>query len=156
MTVRIDGAGPGLHLTFWGGGGVEPDHVPVVGSSVSLPVHGDAARTAEIVLYAANPGAFVDLAADLAVLTGTALHEFLLDRHLDGAFGPARPTDPGRVLDASVVDQAMGVLLDRGWTPEQARRGLRRRATDGDLVAAAEALLADLARGVGGWWTEPP
>jgi len=46
---------------------------------------------------------------------------------------------PGR----SLVDQAIGVLLDRGLSPPQARQDLERRASasNASLAAAARSLL---------------
>ena len=41
-----------------------------------------------IILYAGSPGAFVDLAADLAWLTARPLSEFILDQHLTVPAGP--------------------------------------------------------------------
>ena len=70
-----------------------------------------------IILYAGSPGAFVDLAADLAWLTGTPLSEFILDQHLSLATGPL-PEDQLRA--ASAINQALGVLIGRGYTPQQA------------------------------------
>jgi hypothetical protein len=60
---------------------------------VLLPTMGadhDAATVA-VILYAAAPGTFVDLAADLAWLTGRPTSEVTLDGHLTV---PARPEPP--------------------------------------------------------------
>ena len=88
-------------------------------------------------------GAFVDLAADLAWLTGAAVEDFALDVHgltagmadgVDGVAGSdltgSRPvTDRRRrVFDESLINQAVGILLGRGLTPEQARQELDNRA----------------------------
>lgn len=80
-----------------------------------------------VILYAGTPGAFVDLAADLSWLTGLGLGNFVLDRHLHRTDEPA---DDRSVQTASVVDQAIGVLLGRGYTPEQAVLELDARAVD--------------------------
>ncbi|PZS28057.1 MAG: hypothetical protein DLM58_17765 [Pseudonocardiales bacterium] len=96
-----------------------------------------------VILYAAKPGAFVDLAADLGFLTGRALSAIDLDQHLSVA--PERDTT-GALQAASTISQAIGVLLSRGRTPQQARRELDTHATDAgtDRHAAAELLLAGL------------
>lgn len=84
-----------------------------------------AAPFAVVILYAGHPGAFVDLAADLAWLTGRALTEFVLDQHRT----PPSPTaGPGGLAAASLIDQAIGVLIARGYTPEHAHRELDARA----------------------------
>lgn len=81
-----------------------------------------------LVLYAGQPGAFVDIAADIAWLTGRPLESFRIDEHI-GA-----PRDDGSVAalqDASTVNQAVGVLLERGFTVAAAVNHLE------DLAAAA-------------------
>jgi len=84
-----------------------------------------AAPFAVLILYAGNSGAFVDLAADLAWLTGRALTEFVLDQHrTPPRAGPA----PGGLAAASLIDQAIGVLIARGHTVEHAHREIDARA----------------------------
>ena len=61
-----------------------------------------------LILYAEVPGAFVDLAADLAWLTKRAPTEFTLDAHLAV---PAGSDIAGRLRAASDIDQAIGVLI---------------------------------------------
>lgn len=95
-----------------------------------------------VIFFASTPGAFVDLAADIAWLTGRAPAELALDEHVqlpDGLDGA------GTVAARSAVDQAVGVLLAQGLTPEQARADIARRAAadGGDLVRAAERTIAE-------------
>ena len=94
-------------------------------------------------LYAGRSGAFVDLAADLAWLTGRELTDFVLDQQLQL---PAQPDGTLALLTASLIDQAIGVLIGRGYTPDQARRELdtdaARAATD--RADAAARILAAL------------
>ncbi len=95
-----------------------------------------------LILYAEAPGAFVDLAADLAWLTKRAPTEFTLDAHLAV---PAGTDIAGRLQAASDIDQAIGVLISRGYTPEQADSRLDASAGAGagetDRHAAARAIL---------------
>ncbi len=95
-----------------------------VRTSILVPLrHGTGpvdARPA-LILYAAQPGAFVDLAADLSWLTGIAPREYALDQHLSTI--DLVPTGPPLRV-ASVVNQAIGVLIGRGHPPEQAREEL--------------------------------
>lgn len=71
----------------------------------------------QVVLYAATPGAFVDLAADLAFLTGNELDSGGLDRHQSLA---REPDITGVIQDESMINEAIGVLIGRGNTREQA------------------------------------
>jgi hypothetical protein len=99
--------------------------------------------TVAVHLYARSPGAFVDLAADLAWLTVRPLSEFVLDQHLT----VPTPMNIGTQLHAaSVVNQAIGVLIGHGYTPDQALWQLDTRAAHAgtDRRTAAELILANL------------
>ena len=58
-------------------------------------------------------------------LTGRALSDFALDRHLSL---PADPYRAGGLQSASLINQAIGVLIGRGYTPEQAEFEIDARA----------------------------
>jgi hypothetical protein len=107
----------------------DPAHPDDVVSSLMMPLSDESAdgvpSRLALILYAARPGAFVDLAADLAWLTGRRLSDFALDQHLRG---PAQQDSGGGVQVASLVNQAIGVLLGRGYTPEQAALEIDSRA----------------------------
>lgn len=110
---------------------VDPAHVPSTGEHVML------------VLYAARAGAFVDLAADLALLTGTDLADVVLDRHL------SPPPDTAPVLRReSIINQAIGALIGRGRTPHEAWAHLESRTTRdrSDRWTASARLLDELLR----------
>jgi hypothetical protein len=105
-------------------------------ASVMVPLNalGDHTLGSEIVLYAGTPGAFVDLAADLNyALRAEAVR---LDQHL-------LPPDPGLggagFTRLSRQNQAIGILVDRGYGPDDALAELRqvaeRRAISVDAVA---------------------
>lgn len=83
-----------------------------------LDDHADPGRPGiQVVLYAATPGAFVDMAADLAFLTGIALDGADLDQHQSLA---GEPDITGVIQDQSVIDEAIGVLIAGGRTGDQA------------------------------------
>jgi hypothetical protein len=112
---------------------------------VELPGVGDGwgRLTVAVTLYAGSPGAFVDLAADMAWLTARPLSDFVLDKHLTV---PA-PSNTGTQLHAtSIINQAVGVLIGRGHTPEQANWQLDTQAADAgtDRHGAAQLVLATL------------
>ena len=94
---------------------------------LTLPGVGDGAASTSVafVLYARTPGTFVDLTADLAWLTGRPLSDFVLDQHLGVPAGSGTGT---YLRTASVINQAIGVLIGRGSTPGQAHRELDTQA----------------------------
>lgn len=143
LTVRLTVGGQQTQLSTLDGAAASG----AVRASLLIPLQPvlvDAAATAagiDLVLYAATRGAFTDLAADLAWLTGRALGEYVLDQHLAGLHATA-PTDGLATL--SLINQAIGVLIARGHTPEQAERELQARAARGgvDRHVAARQILA--------------
>ncbi len=127
--------------------GVRPSEVM---ASLRVPLLPDGDRPASgpaptsVTFYATGPGAFVDLGADLAFARGLALGGLELDGH--------RPTStrPGvqgleRVAD---VHRAVGVLLARGISPEQAYDRLRDEARTRSVALAdhARAVVAEAVR----------
>jgi hypothetical protein len=124
----------------------EESRIRGVATSLRIPVGSEPSSVDGVglmlVLYASAPGAFVDLAADLAWLTGRPLADMRLDDDLAGLF-----LRPARSLRArSTIDQALGVLIDQGLTPEHARAQLAGRAAEAgsQLASAALALLASI------------
>lgn len=96
-----------------------------------------------LILYAATPGAFIDLTADLSWITGQTLSEFSLDAHLTL---PSSHTEPSPLATMSTINQALGVLIGRGSIPEQAERDLHARAVSAGIepLGAATLILASL------------
>lgn len=128
-----------------------PDHPPVRAHLVPRVVRPDEVRAAlriplltdaptldaSITLYAAAEAAFAELAAALADTLGV-----VLDRC---PALPEHPIEPGTegLTDLTVVNIALGYLLNRGRTLPQARDELARRARlhDTDLARAAQLLI---------------
>ena len=145
LTVSI-GAGAGAAVTFTMLADSEQTSAICASLRMLLP---DVASTgadgvgAALILYAGRSGAFVDLAADLAWLTGRELTDFVLDQQLQL---PAQPDGTLALLTASLIDQAIGVLMGRGYTPDQARRELDADAAraNTDRAGAAARILAAL------------
>ncbi|WP_017935330.1 lysylphosphatidylglycerol synthase transmembrane domain-containing protein [Nocardioides sp. Iso805N] len=96
-----------------------------------------------LIFYAATPGAFIDLAADLAWLTGLALSDVRLDEHRTL---PPSHTPSKHLRAMATINQALGVLIGQGATPDQAERDLAARAAEAgiDLPAVATLVLAAL------------
>ena len=112
---------------------------------LTLPGVGDgwASPSVALIFYAGTPGTFVDLAADLAWLTGRPPSDFALDQHLSIPAGSDTGTS---VRAASVINQAIGVLIGRGYTVRQAHARLDTHA-DGsrtDRNATAQFILDTL------------
>lgn len=118
------------------------DSMPEIGNSLRIPLDdlSGGESGSSLVLYAATPGAFVDLAADLSFALGLGPGVLVLDAHLHA---PLPGFDPAGLAAHSTINQAVGVFIDRGHTVESARDELRRRAAHGsiDLVAAANQVL---------------
>lgn len=124
LRVTVDGSDPPFTFTTLEDGGADDVRTSL---RLRLPgVGGDrAAPSVALTLYAGTPGTFVDLTADLAWLTGRRPSDFALDQHLSVPDG----SDTGIILRAaSVINQAIGVLIGRGHTPVQAHRELDIRA----------------------------
>jgi hypothetical protein len=142
LSVTVDGSDPSFTFTS-----VEEGAADGVRSSLRLTLPGAAEGWASppvaLILYAGTPGTFVDLAADLAWLTGRPPSDFALDQHLS----VPEWSDAGTSLRAaSVINQAIGVLIGRGYTPRQAHSTLDSQA-DGavtDRYSAAQSILDTL------------
>jgi hypothetical protein len=99
----------------------------------------------QLIIRAHAAGAFLLLADDLASRLGRT-RPITLDRHLDPP--PNAGTAAAMFAGLSLVDQAIGVLLDRGLSPPQAHQDLERRArASGVGVAAAARLLLETVSG---------
>ena len=121
-------------------------HAARIRTSLRFPLlDGDdvEATTGVLLVYAAQPGALIDLAADLTWLTGRPLGHARLDEDLDG---PAPQSSESSLSRLSSVNQALGVLIAGGLTPQEASAELdaRASATGVEKHIAAEAILASL------------
>jgi hypothetical protein len=141
LSVTVEGSDPPFRFTTLEHGADE------IRTSLRLTLPsvaaGRASPVAAIILYAGTPGTFVDLSADLAWLTGCPHSDFALDQHLCAPGG----ADTGTQLrTASVINQAIGVLIGCGYTPGRAHRELDTRADIGgtDRHAAAQFILDTL------------
>jgi hypothetical protein len=118
-----------------------------IGTSIVLSLPGligvGREATVKFILYARSPGAFVDLAADLAWLTRRPLADFVLDEHL---LAPDADSNATPLAVASVINQAIGVLIGRGYTIQRAHWELDTQAAHGgtDRETAARHILARL------------
>jgi hypothetical protein len=79
----------------------------------------------ELTLYAGAVGAFVDLAADLSYALGAEAGVIQLDHHL---LPPTQLRGATGLDHLTVQNQAIGILLDRGLSPDDARGEIHRAA----------------------------
>jgi hypothetical protein len=124
LSVTVDGSDPPFTFTTFEEGAADGVRTSL---RLTLPGVGDgwASPWVALTLYARTLGTFVDLAADLAWLTGRPPSDFALDQHLNLPAG----SDAGTSLRAaSVINQAIGVLIGRGYTPRQAHSRLDTQA----------------------------
>jgi hypothetical protein len=142
LSVTVDGSDPPLTFTSFEEGAADGARTSL---RLTLPGAGEgwASPQVALILYAGTPGTFVDLAADLAWLTGRPPSEFALDQHLSV---PAWSDAGTSLRAASVINQAIGVLIGRGYTPRQAHSTLDSQA-DGagtDRYTTAQSILDTL------------
>jgi hypothetical protein len=99
----------------------------LIGSSLRLPLSLTSGLSAgsELVLYALTPGAFVDLAADLAYATDAVAGDVVVDGHLTPV---SRRSGLVGVEELAMINRAVGLLMGRGLSPEAARAQLQHRA----------------------------
>jgi hypothetical protein len=140
--VTVAGSDPPFSFTIF-----EEDAADGVGASLGLTLpgvgEGWASPSVALILYAETPGTFVDLAADLAWLTRRPPGDFALDQHLTVPGGSNGGTS---LRAASVINQAIGVVIGRGYTPRQAHSELDNQAARArtDRHTAAQVILDSL------------
>jgi hypothetical protein len=97
---------------------VEPAVTVAAETSLFLPLEGQGfGGGSSLTVFAAVPGALVDLAADLAFALGLG-DRVVLDEHREAA-----PVDSGLrgVAELSRINQAVGILLVHGYEADDAR-----------------------------------
>ncbi len=136
ITLALDGHQISFSLT---------DRVAVAMTSLCIPLPEVAGSEpgSSLVLYAATPGTFVDLAADLAWTLGLDPAALVLDEHL--AVPKSSDVVTG-LQEHAIINQAIGVLIEDGHTPESGRAELRLRAELDDvaLMVSAQRVLDGL------------
>ena len=98
-----------------------------IGTSLRMPLTDITPTDAgsSLVLYAATPGTFVDLAADLAYALQVGPEALALDADLTPSFDGSGLHG---LADMTHINQAIGILIGRGRSPEGAATELRRLA----------------------------
>jgi hypothetical protein len=145
LSVVVSHSDPPFTVTALAEGALAGDIRTSLHLSLPGPSDPQNSPAVAIILYAGSPGAFVDLAADLAWLTARSLSDFILDQ-LSVAAGSL---PEGQLRAASAINQAIGVLIGRGYTPQQAHWELDTQAADAgtDRHTAAYHILAKINTG---------
>jgi len=138
MTIAVDDH----EISF-----TQSERADPAGTSLQIPLASVAGSPpgSTLVLYAAVPGAFVDLAADMSWILALEPSMLVLDKHL----GVPVPSEAVIGLhEHAIINRAIGALIEKGFTPDSARAELRRHAEadSGDVPAAAQRLLDSLLR----------
>jgi hypothetical protein len=123
MTITITAGGHKVSLDV-------PEHARAaheIGASLLIPLDDTTVTEAgsSLVLYAATPGAFVDLAADLTYALHVGPDTLVLDAHLTPSF---KNVGLDGLADMTHINQAIGILIERGHTPAGARAELQHLA----------------------------
>jgi len=142
LTVTITQAGDSVTLYS-----SDADVPAIAAASLHIPLTeltaADPGSTATF--YAARPGAFMDLAADIRYAYGLN-GQVVLDQHLNDplpATTAAGGTGMTGLVELSVINRAIGVLIEQRHHPDTARSVLRQRADQAGITlrAAAQHLL---------------
>jgi hypothetical protein len=148
LSITITGEAGPVSISTWH----NPTGPATVGTSmlIPLPLICSAPPGSALILHAAQPGAFVDLTADLSFALDEPLPTFVLDQHPTEHHHSSQPELTG-LTESSQINQAIGVLLACGHTREQALTELWHQANDTPchLHAAAELIINRAEHGLG-------
>ncbi len=143
LSVRAAADGRELGFSTLDGHHDPEDIVTSLRLSMTPAAQAGALASIVLVLYATKSGAFVDLAADLDWLLGALSDGAVLDADLGG---PTFTRLDAALIEMSTIDQAVGLLIGRGSTSEQAHDELvtRSRRNGRTVLDEAQRLLAEL------------
>lgn len=85
-----------------------------------------------VTFYAGRAGAFVDLAADLSQILRLPAQRIVLDKHLAIPLVPLG--DATGLAALAIVNQGIGVLIEHGFSPQNALHELHKRARQCDAA----------------------
>jgi hypothetical protein len=137
LSVTVSGSVPPFAFTSLNDGVVPGDVRTSLGLTLPSAGGAGARQAVTLVLYAGSPGTFVDLAADVAWLTTRPSTDFALDQHLQSLAEKIIATG---LLEVSTINQAIGVLIGEGHTPEEAEEQLTSLTADAGISRHAVAL----------------
>lgn len=132
---------PSLSISWGPGLPAGPGEAIDASSTLRWEVSATTSAPVTLLLFASQPGAWVDLSADLAWLTGCPPHQLILDGDLSATVS----LDHGDLTGASIINQAVGALIGLGHLEATSELASRARAAHTDLVTAARTLLDSLA-----------
>ena len=137
LTLDLEGASTIVNA-------IDPEEVNAARASLLLPLFDidPSGPVGSVILFAAAPGAFDEL-ADYTRRSYSLDGQVAVDQHLPVCGDPKVPRGVSGIEAASLVNIAIGVLIDRGYLHDEARAELIRRAGshDGNVMAAAREII---------------
>lgn len=121
LSVIVSDSDPPITFTLVADG---PATVDVCASLRMMLSGGRNRPPVALILHSGAPGAFVELAADLALLATQSLTDLIFDQDLT----VADSASANQLQAATDINQAIGVLIGRGYTPQLARQHLDAKA----------------------------
>lgn len=145
LSITVTAQGQDVTLTSM----VAYDPARAAAASLRVPLSVlSVGSTGVVTLHASTPRAFVDLAADLTyelrLVPDPLVARLVLDQH----FGSNPVSGITGTRKVSLINMAIGILLDRGHAPEAAEQELRRLTVRSHLQLheAADEILQDATR----------
>jgi hypothetical protein len=129
VSIRLVGVGTEITISAVAPGGGSD----TVRASLAVPLSAEQPSNT-LILRAGEAGAFLLLGDDLDSQLGPGHQPIEVDKQRSALTGPAGESLTAALADFGAVNQAIGILIDQGMSPEAAGRHLQRRADDAGIT----------------------